>query len=380
MIREILKVTQQPDVISFAGGLPAPELFPAADIGAATVAVMGDIGPAALQYSLTEGVPELRRWVADRLNAAHGMTLDVEDIIITGGSQQALDLFAKVFIDPGDTIVVENPTYLGALQAFNAYEAEYLPVAIDAGGIVPEALEELLATARPFPKFLYLTPNYQNPTGVRMPAERRRAVLAICARYALPVFEDDPYGDLCFDGLHERALVAHESEASVTYSGTGSKLVAPGLRVAWMVVPDALIREKIVHAKQAADLHTGSFAQYVFHRYVTTGDLLTRHVERVRTTYAARRDVMAAAIRDYLPAHVQFALPLGGMFLWATVDPSVDTDELFTRAARASVVFVPGRPFHPGAERSDGMRLNFSNADGDTIRTGIKRLAAAMRE
>ncbi|MFN2461540.1 MAG: PLP-dependent aminotransferase family protein [Candidatus Velthaea sp.] len=379
-IREMLKVTLRPDVISFAGGLPAPELFPAGDIANASVEVMRERGAAALQYSVTEGIPEMREWVAGRLNGMHGTAFTPDDVIITGGSQQALDLFAKIFLDPGDAVVLENPSYLGAIQAFDAYEPRYLPVDTDAHGIVPAALAETLARERPTPKFLYLTPNYQNPTGVTLTLERRREIAAICERFGLPVLEDDPYGELTFGGAPVPPIVSLGSDAPVTYSGTGSKMVAPGLRVAWMVIADREVREKIVPAKQGVDLHTGSFAQYVFHRYVTTGDLLERHLARVRETYAARRDAMAGALRAFMPAGaVRFVEPTGGMFFWVTADPRIDTEELFAVAAADGVVFVPGRPFYPCKDRGDGMRLNFSNANEERIRTGIERLAEAVR-
>jgi 2-aminoadipate transaminase len=378
-IREMLKTTQRPNIISFAGGLPAPELFPTADIAEATQAVMDAYGSVALQYSVTEGIPELRTWVAQRLNRLHGTSFVPDDVIITNGSQQALDLFAKIFLDPGDTVIVENPSYLGAIQAFDAYEPRFLAIETDAHGMVPEALEFALGAERQTPKFLYLTPNYQNPTGVTLSIERRKEIAAICAGYNVPIFEDDPYGELNYEGAPVPPLMSLKSDATITYSGTGSKIVAPGLRIAWMIVPDAEIREKIVPAKQGVDLHTGSFAQYVFHQYVTTGDLLDRHLAGVRMTYAGRRDAMAGAMRDFMPAHVTYNVPTGGMFFWATLDGRIDTEELLKAATAQSVAFVPGRPFFPFRDRGDGMRLNFSNASEDRIRTGIERLAQAIR-
>ena len=379
-IREILKATQYPEVISFAGGLPAPELFPTQELGRATNAAIARYGPAMVQYSLTEGIPQMRAWVAARLNRVHGTAFSPDDVVITGGSQQALDLFAKIFLDPGDTVVVENPSYLGALQAFDAYEPTFLTLETDDHGILPEALSAALTRAPAMPKFLYVIPSYQNPTGITLTLERRRAIAAICERFQLPVFEDNPYGELSFDGHEITPMIALGSGAPITYSGTGSKIVAPGLRVAWMVIPDRSIREKIVPAKQGMDLHTGSFAQYVFHEYATTGDQLERHIERIRATYAKRRDAMAQALRTHMPAHVQYTLPTGGMFFWATVDASIDTDELFVRAAREKVVFVPGRSFYPSRDRGDGLRLNFSNSDEAKIATGIERLAHVIRE
>lgn len=378
-IREILKAALNSEMISFAGGLPAAELFPVDGIAAATERVLSRSGAAALQYSTTEGMPELREWVAARLNARHATSFDPQDVVITAGSQQALDLFAKVFIDPGDTIVVENPSYLGAIQAFDAYEPRYLAIETDAHGIVPDSLEHALSTERPTPKFLYLTPNYQNPTGVTLAAARRAEVVAIAEQYNVPVFEDDPYGDINFERTPLPPLIAHAGDATIVYGGTSSKMVAPGLRVAWMVIPDREVREKVVHSKQGMDLHTGTFAQHVLHAYVTDGDALERHLELVRTTYAARRNAMRDALREFMPDHVRFNAPDGGMFFWATVDPAIDTQRLFETAIRQNVVFVPGRPFYPYQDRGDGMRLNFSASNEDRIRTGVERLAQAIR-
>ena len=378
-IREMLKATQRPDVISFAGGLPAPELFPLAEVEAATSRVLRRDGAAALQYSVSEGIPALREWVAARL-CARGASVRADDVLIVGGSQQALDLVAKVYLDPGDTVVVENPTYLGAIQAFDAYEARYLTVETDALGLVPESLEHALEAERIRPKFLYLTPNFQNPTGVLLAAERRARIVAICERFRLPIFEDDPYGELSFAGAVPPALLSHESDCTLLYCGTGSKIIAPGLRIAWLVVRDEAVREKIVPAKQATDLHTGTFAQYVFTELVADARFLDAHIASIRSLYAHRRDVMDVAMRADMPAGVTYNAPTGGMFFWASVPESIDTETLFTAASRDGVLFVPGRAFYPHRDRSNGLRLNFSNAGDDAIRTGIGRLARAIRE
>jgi 2-aminoadipate transaminase len=379
-IRELLKVTQNPEVISFAGGLPAPELFPVEAIRLAGERALSHHGTRALQYSTTEGVPELREWVVARLNAQHGTAFVADDVIITGGSQQALDLYAKIFIDPGDTIVVDNPTYLGALQAFDAYEPRYLTIETDEHGMVPESLEHALQQERHVqPKFLYLVPNFQNPTGITLAPERRKAILAIAEHYNLPVYEDDPYGEVTFECTPLPPLVSLDPSGAVTYAGTASKIVAPGLRVAWMVIPDREIREKIVFAKQGTDLHTGSYAQYVLLEYVTAGDQLERHIETICATYGKRRDAMLGALREFMPDHVTWNTPDGGMFLWTSLDAGIDTDKLLTEASRENVVFVPGRAFYAHKDRSDGMRLNFSNSGEDRIRTGIERLAHAIK-
>jgi 2-aminoadipate transaminase len=377
-IREMLKVTQQPDVISFGGGLPAPELFPTREIAECTAEVMDEYGAAALQYGVTEGIPEMRTWVADRLSQRLHKLFDPSEILIVNGSQQGLDLIGKVFLDPGDHVVLENPSYLGAIQAFDAYQARYLTVETDDDGIVPASLERVLDGADPFPKFLYLVPNFQNPTGRTLSGERREAVVAICERYDLPIVEDDPYGELRFEGQHLPSLISLAKTACVLYLGTGSKIMAPGLRVAWLAIPDHEVRDKIALAKQGTDLQTGSLAQYVFHRYANKRHAFEAHVERIVETYAHRRDVMVTSLAEMMPAGVRYNRPDGGMFLWVSTD-GVDTEELLKVSAEQKVVFVPGVSFYPGRDEHDGMRLNFSNASEAKIQEGILRLSAAVR-
>jgi len=377
-IREMLKVTQQPDIISFGGGLPAPELFPTREIADCTREVLDEYGGAALQYCVTEGIPELRNWVADRLRKRFGQPLDRSDILIVNGSQQGLDLIAKIFIDPGDHIVLEHPSYLGAIQAFDAYQARYLSVQTDEDGIVPESLEHVLDHADPFPKFLYLIPNFQNPTGRTLAHERREAIVRICERFELPIVEDDPYGELRFEGSDIPPLASYESEGIIIYLGTGSKIIAPGLRVAWVATKDAEVREKIALAKQGADLQSGSLAQYIFVRYASKAEAFEAHVARIKSTYHHRRDVMAEALAALGIPGLHHNLPQGGMFLWATLD-GIDTTELLKISAQQKVVFVPGVSFYPERDVHNGMRLNFSNAGDDSIRTGVARLGEAIR-
>jgi 2-aminoadipate transaminase len=377
-IREMLKVTQQPDVISFGGGLPAPELFPTREIAECTAEVMDEYGAAALQYGVTEGIPEMRSWVADRLSNRLHTLFDPTEILIVNGSQQGLDLIGKIFIDPGDHIVLENPSYLGAIQAFDAYQARYLTADTDEDGIIPASLERLLAHADPFPKFLYLVPNFQNPTGRTLAGERREAIVRICERFDLTIVEDDPYGELRFEGSHLPSLISLAKPGGVIYSGTGSKILAPGLRIAWLAVPDHDVRDKIALAKQGTDLQTGSLAQYVFHRYASKRHAFEAHVEQIIQTYAHRRDVMVSALDSMMPKNVHHNNPQGGMFLWASID-GVDTEELLKISSAQKVVFVPGISFYPQRDVHNGMRLNFSNASEDKIQEGILRLAAAVR-
>ena len=376
-IREMLKVTQQPDVISFGGGLPAPKLFPTEAIARCAQEVMELYGPIALQYSVTEGIPELRSWVAERLTRRVGRVFEGEQILIVNGSQQGLDLIGKVLLDPGDHVILERPSYLGAIQAFDAYQARYLTVETDDEGIVPEALERLLAGADALPKFLYVVPNFQNPTGRTLAAGRREAIVRICERFGLPIVEDDPYGELRFEGSDLAPLSAYSKNGDVIYCGTGSKIVAPGLRVAWLAVEDHELREKIVLAKQGADLQPATFTQYVFHRYVRDERQLAEHIERVKATYRARRDVMVEMVREHLPSETHFITPQGGMFLWASV-PGIDTAALLRVSAEQRVVFVPGVNFYPERDEHDAMRLNFSNAPEEKIRIGVERLGQAV--
>jgi 2-aminoadipate transaminase len=339
---------------------------------------MQQYGPAVLQYSVTEGIPEMRRWVAQRLSRRFNRVFDGESVSIVNGSQQGLDLVGKVFLDPGDHVALEDPTYLGAIQAFDAYQARYLTIDTDEDGLLPESLERVLEHADPFPKLLYLVPNFQNPTGRTLSGRRRENVVRICERFDLPIVEDDPYGELRFEGSDLPSLISYETTAPIMYLGTGSKVMAPGMRVAWLVILDEEIREKIVLAKQGADLHSGTFAQYVFHQYVSDGDVFDGHVRTIAATYSRRRGVMAEALAEFMPEGVRFTRPAGGMFLWVTV-PNVDTTELLKISAESKVVFVPGVSFYPARDVHDGMRLNFSNASEKNICIGVERLAHAIK-
>ena len=377
-IREMLKLTQQPDVISFGGGLPAPELFPTQAIADCTAQVMRDVGSQALQYSVTDGIPELREWVAHRLTNVIGAAFEAHDVLIVNGSQQGLDLIAKIFIDPGDHIVLENPSYLGAIQAFDAYQARYLVAQTDDDGIIPESLEHVLAHAEPLPKFVYLVPNFQNPTGRTLSLERRERIVRICEHFGVPIVEDDPYGELRFSGEALPSLASFKTIGTVIYSGTGSKIMAPGMRIAWLATTDHEVHEKLVLAKQGADLQSGTLSQYVFTRYVSQHDTFEQHVRTIAAVYAERRTVMYDALREFMPESVTFNRPEGGMFLWARTR-GIDTSDLLQEAAKLKVAFVPGVSFYPQRDVNDGMRLNFSHSGPEKIRTGIERLSRAVR-
>ena len=384
MIRELLKLTEQPDVISFAGGLPAPEVFPLEEVRAATDRVLRDHGTTALQYTTTEGYRPLRELLVRHMSR-YGVEVRPENVLITSGSQQALDLIGKLLINPGDRVLTEAPTYLGALQAFNAYQADYLPVPIDDDGMDVDALEEQL---RAGPKFVYALPNFQNPAGVTLSMERRRRLVERAAHYGTPIVEDDPYGQLRFEGDHLPSLVKLDAEThgcangeraftgNVLYLSTLSKTLAPGLRVAWVVAPEVVI-SKLVQIKQGADLHTSTFCQHVAYE-VAKGGFLDTHVRRIRAVYGERRDAMLRSLDRHAPPGVRWTRPGGGLFLWATLPEGFDTLKLLDEAIAEKVAFVPGAAFYPcgGGERT--MRLNFSYAAPDVIEEGIRRLSKVI--
>jgi 2-aminoadipate transaminase len=380
-IREILKLTDQPDVISFAGGLPAPDVFPVEAFADACQRVLHDHGPQALQYSVTEGYVPLREMIA-RFTNRSGLNVAIENILITSGSQQALDLLGKILIDPGDKILVESPTYLGALQAWTPYGAEYLTVPTDKDGMVTDALE---AALQKHPKFIYAIPNFHNPLGVTLTLERRRKLVELAERYGVPIVEDDPYGQLRYEGEHLPSLLTLDGETrkggpgydgNVIYLSTFSKTLAPGLRQAWVTAPTPLIR-KLVQAKQGADLHTPTFNQMVTYE-VGHGGFLDRHIHLIRRVYKERRDIMLAALDTSFPHQMDWTQPQGGLFLWAIAPENVDTSEVLKRAVEEKVAFVPGAPFHPDGRGQNTMRLNFSNASPDQIRDGIGRLGKVL--
>jgi len=373
-IREILKVTEQPEIISFAGGLPAPELFPVDEILAAAGRVLSESGPGALQYSPTEGFPPLREAFAAE-SRRRGIDCTAEDILITTGSQQPLDLMGKIFLDAGDCVLTESPTYMAAIQAFQTYGARFAAAPTDENGLIPEALPELIEREKP--KFLYTIPSFQNPTGVTLTAERRRQVYSIAAQYGLIVLEDDPYGALRYAGTPIDPIKSLDTEGIVIYLSTVSKTIAPGLRIGWAVAAEE-IRRKLVIAKQAADLHTSSLDQRIVHRYLADFDSAA-HIERIRRSYGERFAIMDAVLSEHMPPGFTWTHPQGGMFLWVTCPEGVNTNELMREAFARKVLFVPGQDFFSDTPGHRFMRLNFSNASPEQIREGIRRLAEVCK-
>ncbi len=387
-IREILKITQRPDIISFAGGLPAPELFPVERMIEANKRVLEQQGSIALQYSTTEGYNPLRELIAEQLRR-DGVDCSLENILITSGSQQALDLIGKVLLNPGDNVIVEDPTYLGALQALNAYEAQYVTVATDDEGMLPEALKETASQNEA--KFIYALPTFQNPSGITLSRERREEIIRLVNEFDLPpIVEDDPYGELRYEGEREPSLLALDAQigadgdgpaplrGNVLYLSTFSKTLCPGLRVAWMVGPKDVIA-RMVQAKQGADLHTSTFTQMVAYETARDG-FLEEHVEELRGVYHERRDLMIGLMEEMFPPGVTWTHPKGGLFLWVKLPEGLDAGELLPKAVEQKVAYVPGSPFfsHGGGENT--LRMNFSNARPEQIEEGMRRLANVFRE
>ncbi len=383
-VRELLKISSLPGVISFAGGLPAPEVFPIDKFIQASETILLEQGKVALQYSITEGYVPLREMIAQRV-ARYGIKVTPENILITSGSQQALDLIGKMFINRGDRILVEDPTYLGALQAWNAYGAEYVPVPMDEDGIIISELEKALRTG---PKFMYILPNFQNPTGISLSVERRKKLIKLADQYGVPIIEDDPYGQLRYEGEHLPSLVGldnkfHDNgddgyQGNVIYLSTFSKILAPGIRLAWVIAPSEVIRE-LVKGKQGADLHTSIFSQMLAYQ-VSQDGFLEDHIKVIREAYGGKRDIMLEAMKENFPPEVKWTHPEGGLFLWVTLPEYLDARELLPLAVEKKVAFINGAPFFPGGGGHNTLRLNFSNASPENLRLGIQRLGEVFKE
>ena len=375
IIRELLKFTMQPEVISFAGGMPAPELFPVRDFREACDWILTHDAEGVLQYGTTEGYPPLKDYLVEAM-LKYDLPAERDNVLLTNGSQQALDLIGKVFIDEGDEIITCRPTYLGAIQAWNVYGPKFVTVPLDDDGMRMDELEEALA-AHPSAKFIYVLPNFHNPAGTTLSLERRHRLVDLAARHGAFIIEDDPYGELRFEGEDLIPICALHKENTI-YLSTFSKTLAPGLRLGWIVAPKTVIA-KLIQAKQGADLNTSTVVQYMAYDICSRG-LIKAHVKKIRDAYKERRNVMLQAMEEHFPPGVTWTRPQGGLFLWARLPEQIDAEKLLKVAVEEKVAFVPGNAFYPdGADGRCCMRLNFSNAQPDMIREGIRRLGQAIK-
>jgi 2-aminoadipate transaminase len=379
-ITALLKVTQQPSIISFAGGLPASECFPVEELAAAAERALVEHPIAALQYGVPEGYAPLRAFVAERMTRLKVPVLP-EQVLITSGSQQVLDLIGRLILDPGAPIAVEDPTFLGVVQAWADYSPHYITLPLNDDGLDVDALDELLSRDI-HPRFLYLVSCFQNPTGVTLPPERKRALIALAARHNLPILEDDPYSELYYNGVQPPTLAAidvelHGEPRHVLYMSSFSKLLTPGLRVGWVAGPQALIA-KMAQVKQGLDVHTSNLAQATVYEACNAG-LLDRHIPSVRATYGERLSAMLAALDRHMPADVSWTRPVGGMFIWMTLPEQLEATALLRVALEEQVAFVPGTPFYAKTIKRNTLRLNFSYPNLAQIETGIARLGRAIR-
>ena len=376
-IRELLKLTARPEIISFAGGLPAPELFPVKEIAQVSHDLVLKEGQKLLQYATTEGRPTLREKIAKRMTEKYKTPVVADDILITTGSQQCLDFAGKLFLDPGDVVLCESPSYLGALNAFNAYQPVFKEVPTDGEGIIPEELDKILATT-PKCKFIYVIPDFQNPTGICWSLERRKKFIEVINKYDLPVFEDNPYGELRYRGESFPTLKSMDTKGLVSFLGTFSKIFCPGLRLGWIAGPHAIV-EKFVMIKQSADLHTSNFDQGVADAYMDTYDL-DAHVKEIVALYGHRRDLILKTMEEEFPEGVEFTRPDGGLFLWVTVPEGVSARKVFDKCIEQKVAAVIGDAFYPNDKTDRSMRVNYSCMPDDKIVEGVKRMAKAIKE
>lgn len=374
-VRGILKAASDPEVISFAGGLPNPISFPQEALLESMERVVKTYGSSVFQYSVTAGLPELRQYIADRYNRIFGIALTVDHVIITTGSQQALDLIGKVLLDKGDGVIVEKPTYLAAIQAFSMQQPVFYPVDLTEEGMAPEQLEAALQNPV---KFIYAIPDFQNPTGLTYSAGNRERIRGILKDRGVVLVEDDPYGDLRFEGERLPYIGVGKLPGSILL-GTFSKTVTPGMRTGFIISENRELLKYISVAKEAGDLHTNIFSQYVIWDYVKNHDL-DQHIAKIRTLYRQQAQAMMDAMEQYFPPEVKYTRPEGGMFLWATLPEGVSAMSLFPKALEKKVAFVPGDPFYTDMKNLRTMRLNYTNADCETIREGIRRLGGLLEE
>lgn len=374
-IREILKITQNPNVISFAGGLPNPDYFPVAALREAANKVFVEQGEVALQYAPTLGHTQLREWIAKRYQEKVGMVVSPDEVLITNGSQQGLDLIGKILLDAGDVVLLESPSYLGGIQAFAMYQPEFWAVPLEADGVNTAVLQDLATHERA--KLFYALPNFQNPTGISYSAVKRQEAANIMQQTNTFFVEDDPYRELRFAGEDLLPIASYYRDTGFLL-GSFSKIVAPGMRLGWIVAPPPLM-ERLIVAKQAADLHSNYLSQTIIYQYLCDNDLES-HINTIKQVYRRQRELMISLIEETFPPEVQFTLPEGGMFLWLTLPFGLSAMALFEAAKAHDVVFVPGQPFYTDGGGQDTLRLNFSNTDEAKIEEGMKRLAQALRQ
>ena len=371
----ILQAAADPKIISFAGGLPAPELFPVKEMKAAVDKVFEEHGQEAMQYGAAKGVTALREVIQQHVKEKEDVDSELDNVLVTTGSEQALDLVGKAFVDPGDTVLVEQPTYLCALDVFRSYGANFASVEMDEDGMKMDALEEALK-ANLNTKLIYTVPNFQNPTGRTMTEERRKQLAELAEKYDVYVLEDNPYGEIRFAGQHVPAVKSFDKSGHVFYMSTFSKTLAPGFRLGWLVADKAVVN-KLTVLKQSADLHTDNLAQFAVAQFFADNDV-DAHVKEISALYGKRKDLMLEGIKKYFPEGVKYTDPEGGMFLWVEVPGVDDTVELFKECLEHDVAFVPGDPFFAGEVQPGAFRLNYSNMKEDQIEVGLKRLGAAL--
>lgn len=373
-IREILKVTQSDDIISFAGGLPNPISFPTKELNESTNRVIRTYESKVFQYSTTEGYEPLRQYIANRYKDKFNLDYSKDDILITTGSQQALDLLGKVLINKGDALAIEKPGYLGAIQSFSVFQPTFKGIDLQVDGLDTKMLEDTLQSSNL--KLLYTVPNFQNPTGITYSKENRDQIYKIMSKYNTVLIEDDPYGDLRFDGEDLSYIGANKLPNSVLL-GSISKIITPGFRLGWICTKNRELMKHLIVAKQASDLHSNIFSQYVIYDYLSNYDL-KEHITKIKQLYKEQSTAMIQAIKQYFPKNVQYTVPQGGMFMWVTLPKGQSSLDLFDRASKKKVVFVPGDPFYTDMTNVSTLRLNYTNSDSYTIDEGIKRIAEAM--
>ncbi len=374
--REIMRFMGKHDIISFAGGLPAPELFPIEELKQIAVRVLEEHGPAALQYMVTEGYLPLREKIAQRMGKM-GVTVSVDNILIINGAQQGIDFSGKLFLNPNDVVICAKPSYLGAIAAFRTYQAQFVGISIDNNGMKLDELENVLATTSNV-KLIYVTPDFQNPTGLTWSAKRREKLIEIANKYNLPIIEDNPYGELRYEGEKINPIKSYDTEGRVIFLGTFSKILCPGFRIAWICADKDIIK-KYVLIKEPADIQCNSMTQREVTLFLEEYNI-DAHIEKIIKFYRQRRDVMVKMIKEEFPPEAKYSIPEGGLFIWVVLPEQVNARTLLEKAQEQKVAFVPGGSFYPNKDQENSMRLNFSNMPEEKIIEGMKRLAKLLHQ